>query len=114
MIRAKKPESVKRANEILQLLMTRAAKNSEIGAALGISSALAAQYTFYLKSQGRIHLRETLHEGGRTTHIWEAVNAAPMIPFAWRPKKPSTVARKRPAHTLTTWVGGNPYERLAA
>jgi hypothetical protein len=113
MIKARKPATVERINQIMQILRERAACNSQIAKELGISSALAQQYTTHLRDLGHIRIRETIKEGGRATNMLVATKDAP-AEFFWSPKSPPILVAVDRPKGLTSWVGGNPYERLAA
>ena len=113
MIRAKTPASIERANQIMEILRARSACNSQIAKELGISTALAQQYTTPLRDLGRIFIQETIRAGGRVTYMWAAKQDA-AVEFFWGPKKPLALVGAERPKGLTSWVGGNPYDRLAA
>jgi hypothetical protein len=113
MIKARKPATVERIDQIMQILRTHAACNSQIAKELGISTALAQQYTAYLRNVGRICISEVIMEGGRATNMLVAKQAAP-AEFFWSSRKPPALVSADRPKALTSWVGGNPYERLAA
>jgi predicted ArsR family transcriptional regulator len=113
MIKAKRPATVDRINQIMRILRARVAGNSQIAKELGISTALAQQYTAYLRSLGCIRIIEAIKKGGRPTNMLVATRDAP-AEFFWSPKSPPILVVVERPKGLTTWVGGNPYERLAA
>ena len=113
MIKARRPAAVERINQIMEILRARAACNSQIAKELGISSALAQQYTAHLREMGHIRISETIKEGGRATNMLVATRNAP-TEFFWSPKTPPILVAVERHKGLTSWVGGNQYERLAA
>jgi len=113
MINPKRPESIERINKILKALQGRTASSPEIAAEIGISSALARHYLQHLAQAGHIQVVDKTKIGGRITYFWGAILRTPEV-FYWTPRRPPQGRRPEAPAIATSWIGGNPYERLAA
>lgn len=114
MITVRQQRSIKLKDQVLQILRSRAAINSEIAAELGVTSALVCHYTKYLLKTGQIVMQNKVMVRGNMANLWVAVKEPQEDTFSWIQEAVPGRIKPMPARAQTNWVGGNPYERLAA
>lgn len=113
MIKGMTPESKQRYDQIIELLKAGCRTNSEIAAELKVSSALTHHYTAYMAKCGILRCSKERRRGSHVTFVWSLVDKDGLVRDSESKKRAKPVI-KITAPRLTNWVGGNPYERLAA
>lgn len=112
--RPKHPRSVELQQKIVQALREQNLSSSDIGRMLAISSELARHHVKCLVKSGLVELHERTMRGRQETFLWRLSETPQMDRFAWPANLQLHAAKPVPPSMLTRWVGGNPYERLAA
>lgn len=114
MSQTKHPRSLELQKKIVHALHQGPLPSSGIGRLVGISAQLARYHTGLLVKSGLIELHERTLRGRIATNLWRLAETPQASEFTWPADLQLHVAKPVPPGMLTRWVGGNPYERLAA
>lgn len=114
MSQMKYPRSLELQQNILHALRQGPLPSSGIGRLVGISAQLARYHIGLLVERGLIEFHERALHGGKEAIFWRLAEKPRVPEFAWPANLQLHAAKPVPPGMLTRWVGGNPYERVAA